>query len=76
LVDKIQVNFQQEVSDIIPEDKWNSWVFSLRGSMFMRAESSYSSMNITSSVSADRITDKWKIQFEGHKFFFAIHIHH
>jgi len=42
-------------------DRWNNWVFSLRGSASVEGEESSRELEFGGSVSADRITPDWKI---------------
>jgi len=42
-------------------DRWNNWVFSLRGSASFDGEESSRQRQVGASVSADRITPEWKI---------------
>jgi hypothetical protein len=44
-------------------DRWNNWVFSLRGSASFEGEESTREREIGASISADRITPDWKISF-------------
>jgi hypothetical protein len=44
-------------------DRWNNWVFSLRGSASFDGEESSKDRQLGASVSADRITPDWKITF-------------
>lgn len=44
-------------------DPWNLWVFSLRGSGSFEAEETTREMQWSGRVSADRVTDRWKIAF-------------
>jgi hypothetical protein len=44
-------------------DRWNNWVFSLRGSASVDAEESQRQVEVRGAVSADRITPDWKITF-------------
>ena len=44
-------------------DRWNNWVFSLRGQASMDAEESSRQTQLSGSISADRITPDWKITF-------------
>jgi hypothetical protein len=46
-------------------DRWNNWVFSLRGSASFDGEESSRERQIGASVSADRITPAWKITLGG-----------
>jgi len=40
-------------------------VFTIRGNAFLMGESSYSASNLSSSLSANRTTDAWKMNFSG-----------
>lgn len=42
-------------------DRWNNWVFSLRGNASIDAEESQRQIELRGGVSADRITPDWKI---------------
>jgi len=44
-------------------DRWNNWVFSLRGSASFEGEESSRERQLGASFSADRITPDWKITF-------------
>jgi len=44
-------------------DPWNYWVFSASISGFMNGEKSFKSQNWFGSLSADRVTEKWKMNF-------------
>jgi hypothetical protein len=44
-------------------DPWNSWVFSVRASGSFEGEESQRETQTEASLSADRITDNWKITF-------------
>ena len=46
-------------------DRWNNWVFSLRGSTSFQGEESSKETNIGARASADRITPDWKITLGG-----------
>jgi hypothetical protein len=46
-------------------DRWNNWVFSLRGSATFEGEESSRERQVGASVSADRITPDWKITLGG-----------
>jgi hypothetical protein len=46
-------------------DRWNNWVFSLRGSTSFDAEESQRQWELGASISADRITPEWKITMGG-----------
>ena len=42
------------------EDKWNNWVFKIRGNSFMNAQQSSRSINVFGTISASRVTEDWK----------------
>lgn len=42
-------------------DPWNHWVFTVRGNAWLNGESSYTSSNYNTSLSANRTTEAWKI---------------
>jgi hypothetical protein len=42
-------------------DRWNNWVFSIRGSTSIEGEESQREFDFSGSASADRITPDWKI---------------
>ena len=44
-------------------DRWNNWVFSIRGSASFDGEESSRERQVGGSISADRITPDWKITF-------------
>lgn len=44
-------------------DRWNNWVFSVRGSASFEGEESSRETQLVGSLSADRITPQWKITF-------------
>ena len=46
-------------------DRWNNWVFSLRGSASFEGEESSRERQVGASLSADRITPEWKITLGG-----------
>jgi len=45
----------------VTTDRWNQWVFSLRGSASFEGEESSRQRQIGASISADRITPDWKV---------------
>ncbi len=64
LVKNLEVNYLEEIETVTPTDKWKSWVFNIDGSAYVNAESSYKSLSASSSFSANKITEKWKIENE------------
>ncbi len=47
------------------DDPWDYWVFRVRGNGSMRGEEASSSMSFSGGVSANRVTDAWKISLSG-----------
>ena len=45
----------------VEENKWNNWVFELGGNAFFNGEESRNSLFLSGGVSADRVTEDWKI---------------
>lgn len=48
-----------------PNDPWNRWTFALSVYTYMNGESQQGSLYETGAVSADRVTDAWKIKLRG-----------
>jgi len=51
----------EQARPAVAGDRWNNWVFSLRGSASIDAEESQRQIEVSGGVSADRITPDWKI---------------
>jgi hypothetical protein len=51
----------EQARPAVAGDRWNNWVFSLRGSASIDAEESQRQIEVRGAVSADRITPDWKI---------------
>jgi len=45
-------------------DRWNNWVFELRAEPQFEGEESYKELEFGSSVSANKITHNWKLEFD------------
>lgn len=59
----IKVSFTEPVEDIVSSDNWNSWVFRTSVNGFLNGQKSYNSNQIFGSMSASRITSKWKMDY-------------
>lgn len=62
--DHISVNVDApdgEATATVRADPWNAWVFSVHGEADVEGESSVFNGNLSTGVSAQRITDHWKI---------------
>jgi hypothetical protein len=44
-----------------PHDPWNYWVFRLSGTASLSGEASYKSTSLYNTISANRVTDRWKV---------------
>jgi len=62
LASQVRISFAREMEAMAVEDNWNSWVFRLRSSGRFDAEESENEINLSGSVSANRITEAWKIR--------------
>ncbi len=65
---QLDVSVELDSNGARPEagtDRWNNWVFSLRGSTSFQGEESSKETNIGARASADRITPDWKITLGG-----------
>jgi hypothetical protein len=51
----------EQLRPAVAGDRWNNWVFSLRGSTSIEGEESQREFDFSGSASADRITPDWKI---------------
>jgi hypothetical protein len=59
---EVQVKLGTEAArPAVVGDRWNNWVFSLRGSLSLEGEESNSERQLGAAISADRITPNWKI---------------
>jgi len=58
------INIEVELPESEEEvtDKWNNWVFELSTSGYVNADKNFNQFNIWSSISADRITEKFKTE--------------
>ncbi len=60
---RISVNFMDQVKPTDVVDKWNFWVFSISANSFLNGEKNYKSGMYYGSLSANRVTPKWKMRF-------------
>ncbi|MCX7973866.1 MAG: hypothetical protein N3B16_05130 [Candidatus Aminicenantes bacterium] len=58
----LAINYLPELKPQEIKDKWNYWVFNLRGSGYFRGESNYHSESISLNFSANRVTQASKIR--------------
>jgi hypothetical protein len=57
----IKIGFSEPLSETVSSDKWNSWVYSAQVYGFLNGEKSYKSTYLNGSLSANRVTEDWKI---------------
>ncbi len=60
--DQISISYIKEREVMVMEDKWNNWVFNIRLSGYANIEKSMKYINYSGSLSANRVTENWKIQ--------------
>ncbi|MBE0673843.1 MAG: hypothetical protein IH591_04200 [Bacteroidales bacterium] len=58
----IDVRFNIPVSETVSTDQWNSWVFRSSIGGFLQGQKTYSSSNIFTSISANRVTENMKTE--------------
>lgn len=56
---------QRQVQEAV-RDKWNYWVFRVSMRSFFNGQKSTNSISLGGSLSANRITDQWKIRLSAH----------
>jgi len=57
----LQITFTEPLNSTVSTDKWNSWVFRSSIYGYMDGEKSRKSQYLSGSLSANRITENWKI---------------
>ena len=65
LAQYMNINFTQPLSETVSSDKWNSWVFRASLSGYLNGEQTYKSSSTYGDISANRVTQKWKISIRG-----------
>ena len=74
-VAKFPVSGSLDISYIAPQkqeivqDKWRSWVFQADFGGYASGEDSYDATSLWSSLSAQKVTPDWKIQFEAGNYY-------
>lgn len=61
LKQNINVEFVSENNSKEIKDKWNNWLFEIGTQAYLSMDQSYSYQNYGINMSANRLTDKWKI---------------
>ncbi|MBS0011868.1 MAG: hypothetical protein KFF49_10690 [Bacteroidales bacterium] len=60
----MDISFSQAISSEVTTDKWNNWVFRASISGYLNGQSSSRFLNGYGSISASKITEDWKIEFD------------
>ncbi len=62
IADDITVSYNKPGGAMVKEDHWNNWVFSMRIRGWFNGEMSSQSADVYGRISANRITENWKIR--------------
>jgi len=62
IMEDISIQYTKKTSTIVKEDHWKNWVFRFSLNGWFNGEKNSRNSNIYARVSADRITDDWKIR--------------
>lgn len=63
LAPQIRLSFSDLQEEQIPvEDRWQNWIFELYGGVNFAKQTSLSSLNVRYGLSADHITEEWRIR--------------
>ena len=65
--EKINVSFESDEKQEEVKDKWDSWVFNMSANAYMNGEKSYNNFYGYGDLSAERITEQWKLEIAGTK---------
>ncbi len=57
----IDIQFTEPIAEVVSDDKWNSWVYSTYLGGNTRGEAQFESFETNANISANRVTDKWRI---------------
>ncbi len=55
---------EKELVSNVEDDPWDSWMFRIRGTGEFSKDENYQNRRINGSLSADRVTPDWKIEFD------------
>lgn len=56
----LSIQYSEPDTTAPPKDKWNNWVASLSGSLYVNGEKSYRSLSNYNSFSIDKVMPEWK----------------
>lgn len=60
--DEIEISYSGNKITENPKDKWRNWVFEIGVSGYTYGEDTYQNYNTNSSISAEKLTEDWKIE--------------
>lgn len=63
LADFMDIKFEKKVEATDVTDPWDNWVFSISGDIYVTGEKLTNYKNIFSSINADRVTEKLKMNY-------------
>lgn len=63
LSEHISVSFTKPTKQADVKDRWNNWVFELKGDFWMQGDENYRSINLWNNYEARRVTEDFKIEF-------------
>jgi len=66
LSENLSISFRQGESLEQPEDRWDFWVFKTSLNGWFNGQSTYQSLNMHANISANRITEDWKIRLSAY----------
>jgi len=64
LYSEVLIDPTERVEAQVVEDRWNNWVFELEAEPDFEGEESYKELELSSSVSASKITHDWKLELD------------
>jgi hypothetical protein len=66
---QLDISYNTPKNQVIVEDKWKSWVLQVDFGGYASGEESYTTTQLWSSLSAQKVTPDWKIQFEAGNYY-------
>jgi len=66
LADEISISYTKSTDAVVKKDRWNNWIFRISLDTFMDGQKSMKSHRYSGSVSANRITEEWKMRFNAY----------
>ena len=66
---EVEISASEQVGQRHVEDRWNNWVFEIEAEPDFEGEETLSELELSSSLSAVKITDDWKFELDFHNRF-------